>query len=96
MQKTEVLEELPHLTKSQDRETPLAFAKLDYDESLNDKWLTADEDALPDRRLAAYIKDPYAGSSWKRSKADCESYLVVCEADQVRQARFLINRSLNL
>jgi putative addiction module component (TIGR02574 family) len=64
MQKTEVLEELPHLTRSHDQEIPLAFAKLNCDESLDDRWLTADEKALLDRRLAAYIKDPSAGCSW--------------------------------
>ncbi|HZE69861.1 MAG TPA: addiction module protein [Pyrinomonadaceae bacterium] len=65
MSKTEILEELPKLTKKERHEIRLKLAELDGDEWIDDdEPLTADERALLDARLAAYAKDPDAGSSW--------------------------------
>jgi putative addiction module component (TIGR02574 family) len=66
MSKTEILEELPNLTKKERHEIRLKLAELDGDEWIDDdEPLTADERALLDARLAAYSKDPDAGSSWE-------------------------------
>lgn len=66
MSKTEILEELPKLTKIERHEIRLKLAELDGDDWIDDDdQLTADEKALLDRRLAAYEKDPDAGSSWE-------------------------------
>ncbi|HEY2972688.1 MAG TPA: addiction module protein [Pyrinomonadaceae bacterium] len=65
MSKTEILEELANLTSEERQEIRLKLAELD-----GDLWLDADdpltdaEKALLDARLAAYEKDPDAGSSW--------------------------------
>ena len=65
MSKTEILEELPKLTKKERQEIRLKLAELDGEDWLDDDdALTADEKALLDARLAAYEKDPDAGSSW--------------------------------
>jgi hypothetical protein len=66
MSKTEILEELPKLTKTERHEIRLKPAELEGDEWIDDDdLLTADEKALRDARLAAYEKDPDAGSSWE-------------------------------
>ena len=65
MSKVEILEELPNLTREERKEIRLRLAELD-----GNLWLDADdpltnaEKALLDARLAAYEKDPDAGSSW--------------------------------
>ena len=65
MSKTEILEELPKLTSEERHEIRLKLAELDDDGWLdNDDPLTDAEKALLDARLAAYEKDPDAGSSW--------------------------------
>ena len=65
MSKTEILEELPKLTSEERHEIRLKLAELDGDGWLDDDDpLTDAEKALLDARLAAYEKDPDAGSSW--------------------------------
>ena len=66
MSKTEILEELPKLTPEDRYEIRLKLAELDGDGWLDDDDpLTDDEKALLEARLAAYEKDPDAGSSWE-------------------------------
>lgn len=65
MSKTEILEELPKLTSEERHEIRLKLAELDGDDWLDDDDpLTDAEKALLDARLAAYERDPDAGSSW--------------------------------
>jgi putative addiction module component (TIGR02574 family) len=65
MSKTEILEELPKLTKTERQEIRLKLAELDSDDWLDDEEpLTVHEKALLEARLAAYAKDPDAGSTW--------------------------------
>jgi len=65
MSKVEILQELAKLTPAERQEIRLKLAEFD------DQWLDADEPltraekALLDARLAAYEKDPEAGSSWE-------------------------------
>jgi putative addiction module component (TIGR02574 family) len=66
MSKTEILEELPKLTKMERQEIRLRLAELDSEDWLDDEEpLTVQERALLDARLAAYAKDPDAGSTWE-------------------------------
>ena len=66
MSKTEILEELPKLTKSERHEIRLKLAELDGEDWFDeDEPLTAEEKALLDARLIAYAKDPDAGSTWE-------------------------------
>ena len=66
MSKTEILEELPKLTSEERYEIRLKLAELDGDGWLDDDDpLTDEEKALLETRLAAYEKDPDAGSSWE-------------------------------
>jgi len=66
MSKTEILAELPKLTKQERQEIRLKLTELDGEEWLDQaEPLTSDEKALLDARLAAYAKDPNAGSSWE-------------------------------
>ena len=66
MSKTEILEELPELTKMERQEIRLRLAELDSEDWLDDADpLTVHEKALLEARLAAYAKDPDAGSTWK-------------------------------
>ena len=66
MSKTEILDELPKLTKTERREIRLRLAELDSDDWLDDEEpLTIHEKALLEARLAAYAKDPDAGSTWE-------------------------------
>ena len=65
MSKVEILEELPKLTSKERHEIRLRLAQLDGDVWLGtDDPLTDAEKALLEARLAAYEKDPDAGSSW--------------------------------
>lgn len=65
MSKTEILEELPKLTKTERQEIRSRLAELDSDDWLDDEDpLTVHEKALLEARLAAYKKDPDAGSTW--------------------------------
>lgn len=66
MSKTEILEELPKLTKTERQEILLRLAELESDDWLDDEEpLTLHEKALLETRLAAYAKDPDAGSTWE-------------------------------
>jgi len=66
MTKTEILEELPKLTKTERQEIRLRLAELDGDDWLDDEDpLTVQEKALLEARLAAYANDPDAGSTWE-------------------------------
>ena len=69
MSKTEILDELPKLTKTERQEIRLKLAELDSEDWLDDEDpLTVHEKALLDARLAAYAKDPDAGSTWEDVK----------------------------
>lgn len=66
MSKTEILEELSKLTKTERQEICLRF---DSDDWLDDEEpLTIQEKALLEARLAAYAKDPDAGSTWDEAE----------------------------
>jgi len=66
MSKTEIIEELPKLTKIERQEIRLKLVELDSEDWLDDEDpLTVQEKALLEARLAAYAKDPDAGSTWQ-------------------------------
>jgi putative addiction module component (TIGR02574 family) len=66
MSKSEILSELPKLTPAERQEIRLHLARLDGELWLDgDDPLTDVEKALLDARLAAYAKDPDAGSTWE-------------------------------
>ena len=70
MSKAEILAELPKLTPTERQEVRLHLARLDGEQWLaNGEPLTDTEKALLDARLAAYEKDPDAGSSWEEVEA---------------------------
>lgn len=70
MSKVEILEELPKLTTEERQEIRVKLAELDGDAWLDaDEPLTDAEKALLEARLAAYEKDPDAGSSWEEVEA---------------------------
>ena len=65
MSKAEILSELPKLTKEERYEIRVRLAEMDSDGWLDaDDPLTEADKALLERRLAAYERDPNAGSSW--------------------------------
>jgi len=66
MSTTEILEELPKLTKRERQRIRLRLAELDSDDWLEDEDpLTVYEKALLEARLAAYAKDPDTGCTWE-------------------------------
>jgi putative addiction module component (TIGR02574 family) len=70
MSKVEILEELSKLTRSERNEVRQKLAELDGDSWLDDEeQLTTAEKAILEARLAAYEKDPDAGSSWAEVEA---------------------------
>lgn len=70
MSKAEILAELPKLTPAERQEVRLKLACLDGEAWLDaDEPLTETEKALLDARLAAYERDPDAGSSWQEVEA---------------------------
>ena len=76
MSKTEILEELPKLTKTERQEIRLRLAELDGDDWLDDDDpLTLQEKALLEARLAAYTKDPDAGSTWEEVESRIQARL---------------------
>jgi hypothetical protein len=88
MSKTEILEALPKLTKTERQEIRLRLAELDSDDWLDDENpLTIHEKALLETRLAAYVKDPDAGSTWEevegRIRARVGSRTDVINADML-------------
>ena len=77
MSKTEILEELPKLTKMERQEIRLRLAELDSDDWLEDEEpLTIHEKALLEARLAAYAKDPDAGSTREEVEVRIRARLV--------------------
>lgn len=76
MSKTEILEELPKLTKTERQKIRLRLAELDSDDWLDDEEpLTVHEKALVEARLAAYAKDPDAGSTWEEVEGRIQARL---------------------
>jgi putative addiction module component (TIGR02574 family) len=76
MSKVEILEELPRLTTEERKEILLKLTELDGDVWLDaEDPLTAQEKAILNARLAAYDKDPEAGSSWAEVEARIRSRL---------------------
>jgi hypothetical protein len=76
MSKTEILEELPKLTKTERQEIRLRLAELDSEDWVDDEDpLTVHEKAILDARLAAYAKDPDAGSTWEEVEGRIRSKL---------------------
>jgi len=76
MSKLEILEALPKLTIEERKEILLKLAELDGDSWLDaDEPLTDAEKAILKARLAAYEKDPDAGSSWTEVEARIRSRL---------------------
>jgi len=70
MSKVEILEQLPKLTIEERNEIRLKLAELDGNSWLDDEEpLTDTEKALLEARLAAYERDPDAGSSWAEVEA---------------------------
>lgn len=70
MSKAEILAQLPKLTPAERQEIRLQLARLDGELWLDaGEPLTDAEKALLDSRLAAYAKDPDAGSSWEEVEA---------------------------
>ena len=66
MSKTEILEELPKLTKTERDEIRRRLAEIDGDNWFDsEEPLTPDEKALLDSRIAAYFEDPEIGSTWE-------------------------------
>jgi putative addiction module component (TIGR02574 family) len=76
MSKVEILEELPKLTTEERKEILLKLAELDGDLWLDaEEPLTDAEKAILEARLAAYERDPDAGSSWTEVEARIRSRL---------------------
>lgn len=77
MSKTEILDELPKLTKTERQEIRLRLAELDNDDWLDyEDPLTVHEKALLEARLAAYAKDADAGSTWTEVEGRIRARLV--------------------
>jgi putative addiction module component (TIGR02574 family) len=76
MSKAEILAELPRLSPSERQEIRLKLAQIDGEEWLDaTEPLTGTEKALLDARLAAYEKDPDAGSSWEEVEGRIRAHL---------------------
>lgn len=70
MSTSEILEQLPKLTKRDREEIRLKLAEIDGEAWLDaDDPLTGGEKAILEARLAAYEKDPDAGSPWDEVEA---------------------------
>ena len=70
MSKAEIVAELPQLSPAEREEIRLKLAELDGHEWMDEADpLTDGEKALIEARLAAYEKDPQAGSSWAEVEA---------------------------
>ena len=66
MSKTEILEALPKLSKTERDKIRLKLIEIDGDSWLDEEEpLSEKEKALLDSRLAAYLKNPDEGSSWE-------------------------------
>lgn len=72
----EVLAELPKLSPEERQAVRLQLARLEGDSWLDaGEPLTDAEKALLDARLAAYAKDPEAGSTWAEVEARLKARL---------------------
>jgi putative addiction module component (TIGR02574 family) len=70
MSKAEILAEIPKLTKEERFEIRVKLAEMDGDGWLDENDpLTDSEKALLEARLAAFEKNPEAGSSWEEVEA---------------------------
>lgn len=70
MSKVEILEELPKLTAEDRQEIRQKLNEIDGDGWLDgEDPLTDTEKAVLEARLAAYEKEPNAGSSWEEVEA---------------------------
>jgi putative addiction module component (TIGR02574 family) len=70
MSKADILAELPKLTREERNEIRLKLAAIDGEEwQDSSEPLTPSEKAILDARLAAYERDPNAGSSWDEVEA---------------------------
>jgi len=91
MSKTEIVEELPRLTKSEHQESRSKLAELENDDWLDDEDpLTAHEKELLDARLAAYAADPDTGRTWEEVEGRIRAALIASrtvETASNRQAR---------
>ena len=74
MSKVEILEELPKLTAQDRQEIRQKLNEIDGAEWLDgDDPLTDEERTLLEARLAAYEREPNAGSSWEEVEARIQS-----------------------
>ena len=77
MSKTEILDELPTLTKEERYEIRRKLTEIDGESWFKgDEELASDEKALLDSRLAAYLKDPDVGSSWEEVESRIRARLI--------------------
>jgi hypothetical protein len=74
MSKTEILDELPKLTKKERQEIRLRSGELDRDWLDDEDLLTIHEKALLEARLASYGK-PHAGSPWEEVASRIRTHL---------------------
>ena len=66
MSKTEILDELPSLTKQERDEIRRKLTEIDGESWFaDDEELSSEEKALLDARLSAYLEDPDVGNSWE-------------------------------
>ncbi|MCA1576985.1 MAG: hypothetical protein LC794_06430 [Acidobacteria bacterium] len=85
MSETEILKELPKLTKTERQEIRLRLAELDGDDWLEEKArLTIHEKALLEARLAAYAKDPDAGDTWEEVESRIRTRLSRHPTDELK------------
>ena len=68
MNKTDILDELPKLTREERLEIIAKARELDGPEWI-DPDLTEDDKRILDERLAEYEKNPDAGSTWEEVEA---------------------------
>jgi hypothetical protein len=82
MSKTEILDELSKLTKTERQEIRLRLAELDSDDWLDDEEpLTVHEKALLEARLAEYIENPNAGRTWEEVEARIQAR-ITCQPNE--------------
>ena len=76
MSKTEILDELPNLTKQERDEIRRKLTEIDGESwFVDDEELTSEEKALLDARLATYFADPDIGSSWEEVESHIRARL---------------------
>lgn len=97
MSKTEILEALPKLTKTEHQEIRLGLAELYSDDWLDDEDpLTVQEKALLEARLAAYARAPDAGSTWEEVEGRIRATLSASDKRRLiirRQGELTVNHS---